>query len=515
MKHLPLIFAALALAVPALGAQLYDITLSNSEKYTQCQLRYKGSSVTKFTGTNKKGKVVTKEVATSSILSMREVKAKPAAPKAEKKAADKKAEREPEKKTETAVEEPNSEEGAASGDASKEEEAKTEPAPAAPEPAAEEETASHTQNATLRLRAQLENAEKEYAELSKPSSMLAHSFERLKTSIGEKLDKLDANALEVATLQQEYNRAGTGDFQFTIVTRDQREQYLRDGAAAYKAMVIDMQEKPGARKVGGIDKFELMRERYQGIPEYKSAYEWYVRTLKALDKKWKKMLEKEESRRKNLQAAKKSAMDEADQAEFEKLRQQFEADGEDIGSVWYNPRPRNMRMLRGACTKVYDALRRNAEAKLDPAVGTVPALLKQFWDTMDEARQLMISGQLDQANDKLKNDPSYDLIRRLKATIFPQDYREPMMAQRAALQKEILERQRTRRTVKTKLDRQASTLERSTGSVTAQINALVEMIRNEKDADSGDNTVNMEDSMNEEEEEEGEDSDAPDSEDEE
>ena len=54
--------------------QLYDITLSNAERYTQCKITYETDSVIKFRGTDKSGKVVTKEVKASSVLVRKEVK---------------------------------------------------------------------------------------------------------------------------------------------------------------------------------------------------------------------------------------------------------------------------------------------------------------------------------------------------------------------------------------------------------------------------------------------------------
>lgn len=56
------------------ATQLYDITLSTAEKFTQCQIKYRGTAMTKFTGKNKKGEEVSMEVKTSSILLMKEVK---------------------------------------------------------------------------------------------------------------------------------------------------------------------------------------------------------------------------------------------------------------------------------------------------------------------------------------------------------------------------------------------------------------------------------------------------------
>ncbi len=500
MKLFTLTLASLALSAPILYAKVYDITLTNADTYTQCDVKYRGSR-TKFIGKDKNGKVQTVEVPSSRILTMREVEevAAPAptpapAPEAEKPAA----------QTEQAPQEEKKSEAPAEAEAKP----AVAPAPAAPaeaqpategaEPAAQDD--GQAQNATLRLREKLAQIDSEYAGLREPSKSLARRVSYIRERIVNSLDKLDKQALKVAELQDVFNKAGRGEYTFEFGSEEQRSQYVRDGEAAYKAMLIDMKEKPGARKVGGIDKFEIMRERYQGIPEYREAYSWYIKTLRALDKKWNGMLTKEEKKRKGYQPAKKEAMNAADTAELEKLRASFEADGEDIAAVWFNPRPRNIQMLKLACHKVNDALRRNQGTTLDEAVGTVPSLLTQFWSSMDEARRHMMEGQLDQAEETLKKDASYDLLRRMRTNIFPSDYRNPVMEQHKKLEDEIRTRKRNVRNTMTKLEREASVLERDTGSAEAQIDALLEEIQREKSLDAGENTVAMEESMNEPEE---------------
>ncbi len=497
MKHFPLILAALAFSVPSLYAKVYNITLTNADTYTQCQIKYKGSS-TKFVGKNKKGEVKTLVVPSSQILTMKEVAEEKPAPAAE---APKPAPAAPE--AVPAAEGPKAEGDTPAASEEKKEEgaaAEEQPAPAPAEGEQQAQDDGQAQNASLRLREKLTGVDNAYAELRAPSKALSRRVSVTRERIVNSLDKLDKQALTVAELQGQFNQAGHGEFTFDIVSTEQRSQYQRDGEAAYQAMVIDMNEKQGARKVGGLDKFEIMRSRYQGIPEYKQAYEKYIRTLKALDKKWTKMLATEEKRRKSAQAAKKAAMADDDEKELEALRASFEREGEDIAAVWYNPRPRNIAMLKSACNKVAGALRHNESTKLDDAVGTIPSLLNQFWEAMDNARRHMVAGELDQAEDVLKKDGSYDVLRRMRADIFPSDYREPIMEQRKKLEDEIRDRKRDSRNIKTKLEHEASALERAAGSAEAQMNALLEEIQRERDLDAGENSVAMEASMSEPEE---------------
>lgn len=485
-------FFSLALLVCSISslqaAQLYDITLSTAEKFTQCQIKYRGTSMTKFTGKNKKGEEVTKEVKTSSILMMKEVKPakvaepEPAAAEPETPAkADASA-------SDSPAEEPAAGEDApaADGDEGTEGEA-AEPETAIPQ----NDSGDKAKDAAVRLRDKLAKVESAYASLAKPSRAIVSRMKNGKSRIESNLQNIDKNALEVASLQEQYNRANTADFTFEVVPADERDKYVQDGQAAYKAMLIDVQEKKRSRKIAGLDKFEILRERYQGIPEYKEAYSWYIRTLKDLEKKYTDLIAKEDKKRKNLQPAKKAAMEESDREEYEKLIAQLEAQGEDITKVWYTPTPRNRQMLSTCLNKVNDVLRRNANAQLDPAVGTVPSLIEQFWAAMDKARQLMIAGDLDGAEETLRRDPSFNILNRLKTQLLPEEFKSPLRDQRRELDQEIKKRSRDRKELQRKLERQLANLERLASSAEAQIDDLMMAVEQEKDLEAANETTEI------------------------
>lgn len=351
------------------------------------------------------------------------------------------------------------------------------------------------QDATLRLRKELKSIDEELRNISKPSRSLVSACNNATSRVTRSLADMDKLALEVADLEEQFRQAGSGDYTFEEVSADARDAYARDGAAAYKAMERDMKEKKKKRKVGGLDKFEIMRDRYQGVPEYKQAYDWYLKTLKSLSKSWKSMQEKEKARRKNLPPAKKEALTKADEEEMEKLEELFSKDGEDIATVWYTPSAKNEVMLRNCVNKVEDALRRNKDKDraLDPASGTVPALLTQFWEMMDNARHAMITGDLEGAEDILKNDASFKLISRLKPALLPAEYKEPLISEHNKLLQEIQKRSRAYRTVKANLERKGSTLERMISAAQAQIDSAKDAIARESDIDAGDKTAEKED----------------------
>ena len=490
MKRPTFLLALLACGASLLNAaDVFDITLSNAKRYTQCRIVYEAGGNTKFTGYDRTGKEVTLEVKTSSILDKRE-----AAPKPVNKATPV----EPEIKDAPATT-PATTEGETTAPAEGTEapvtegEQTAEPTPAPQPPVVtEDEEAAKVKNISLRLREQLAHVDAELASLSAPSRSLKSLCENRKRTLTSKLAELDRLAIQVAELQTQYNNVTSGAYEFTVINSDDRDKYTRDALAAYQAMLIDVKEYKNARKVGGLDKFDILRDRYQGVPEYKEAYKWYMSTLKDLSKRWNNLLKREETKRAKLNPAKKSDMQKRDQEAYDKLEEQFKKNNEQIAQVWYNPDNRNLVMLKAATIKVKDALRRNENGLTDTAIGTVPTLIASYWDANDRARQFMINGDYEGAEKILEEDAAYQTILRLNRNLLPDDYKNPMRAQRQALSQEIKKRARERVKLERDLQRTISRLESATSAAEAQINAMLEQIAREKEVDTQATTIEIE-----------------------
>ncbi len=486
MKRLTHLLAMVACGVSLVqAADLYDITLSNAKRYTQCRIIYEAGGNTKFTGLDRKGNPVTMEVKSSSILDKREVAPKPVAtPQPTPAPAP---EPEAPATTDTAATDttPSSDTPATDAATPATENAEeTENTTESSAAVVDEENVAKVKDVSLRLREKLAQADAEYASLSKPSRSLQNLCQGRKQLLNNKLTELDKLAIEVAELQTNYNNVKGADYVYKHISSDDRNKYERDGKAAYQAMLTDVKQYKNARKVGGLDKFEILRDKYQGIPEYKEAYKWYISTLNDLSRRWENLLKRENSRRSKLNSAKKSDMDERDRIDYDKLEQQFEKNGEQIAQVWYNPDNRNLVMLRAATNKVRDALRRNENGLKDETIGTVPALITQYWETTEKARQLMINGDFEGAESTLKEDEAYKKILRLKVQLLPEEYKSPLRAQRQDLEQTIRNRARERKQLKSQLERKISSLESAASSAEAQINVMLEKIAQEKEVDT-------------------------------
>lgn len=481
MKKISLALSLMALGLSlAQAAQVYTITLTSAERFTDCTVIYKSSSTTKFRGKDNAGKTVTKEIPTKNIIMMREI----------------------------VKETPEPEQPAAPAPTTEPQEAATEQPAATPTTEAAQENKQpdtiqdgnvnqrqgeeKAKDATLRLRATLAELDTQMAKISKPSRSLQSQVTQAKRRVTSQLEDMDKKALDVAKLQDEFNKAGAADYSFDKVSVEQRDQYSRDGEAAYKAMKIDMKERKGRRKVAGLDKFEIMRERYQGIPEYKESYAWYVKTLYALQKKWTNMHSKEEAARKRLQSDKRNHRVTQDEEEYQSIAAKLKEEGDDIAKVWFVPPARNLKMLSLSVNKVKDAIRRNEDRPLDDEVGTVPSLISQYWESMDKVRMAMVTGNLEGAEKLLRENGAYPIIVRLKTHLLPNEYRTPLVEQYRDVEKEIRKRMREYNSLKRQLERETAALDRLTNSAEAQLNSAMTAVQKELDTDAGENTMEVE-----------------------
>lgn len=507
MKRPLSIFALLALSASVLqAAPMYTIHLSNSERFTECTVIYRSDTSTKFRGKNRDGKMVTKEIPSSSILAMREVEVqapeeeKPSAPAEDKPAEQAQADTAQPSEAEKKDDEQPADNADKTDEGNAAAESATPPAPPAPEfedaNLKQVSGEDKAKDVTLRLREKVQLIDKELAGIQKPSRTLTSICANTKTRVNQQLEEMDKLSLQVAELQVKFNAAGVAEYQFSVPP-DDRDKFLKDATAAYNAMVIDMKEKKSRRKVGGLDKFEILFERYQGAPEYKQAHAWYLQTLKDLQKRWTKMQAAEKKKRSKLPTQRAEAMNDSDNEEFEKMEAYFKRNGEEVAKVWYTPSSRNMKMLTNCINKVNDTLRRNDYAKLSEEAGCVPELLQRYWATMEEARNQLVCGNLEAAEKLLRDDESLQTISSLRANTMPQEYRKPMLDEHRAIMNEIRQRTRDIRSLQHSLERSTNQLNRAVSSAEAQINNALDAIEREKAMQTEDQSIEI---VNEEEE---------------
>ena len=455
------------LATTAAAKQLYNITLSDTSRYTDCAIIIQGSTETKFNGTDKEGFLVTKTVKNDEILVKAPVeKAEPAPqPKAEEQP------KEEVKQEQPAAEEPQ--------------EQPKEETPAAEEPQEQAQPAPLEFSAIAdSLHKQLDEIDKSIAAIKTPKFSLERRAKRVRETVDRKLVDVEKLAQQVTDARAELEASNVKPYAFEIVTPEQRTQYAVDGKAAYDAMVADMKTGKNSRRVGGLSKFEEMRMKFQGVPEYQQAHSWYISTLKELHKKWGKLRDNEDNRRRKFVGERREKLDQDDQKEIEKITKMLEDGNEKYETAWITPSPHNARMLQTAVSRIEDALRRNSKEKMDDAVGQVPEMLEKFWAEMDQAKALLDSGKCAQARELLNKSTIFKSLIGLNRDLFPEDYRKPITDQRRDLENTIRDRERELMRAKRTLDGSTSRLERAVESLERQIEALNPEIERAQEAEA-------------------------------
>lgn len=438
----------------AAAKQLYNITLSDTSRYTNCSVIIQGSTETKFNGIDKEGFVISKTVKNDEILVMAPVEKEEPAPKP-------KAEEQPQEEVKQDQPAPQAEE-----------QPQEEP-PAAESPQEQAQPAPLEFGAIAdSLHKQLDEADKAIAAIKAPKFSLERRAKRVRETVDRKLADVEKLAQQVTDARAALEASNTNPYTFEIVTPEQRTQLEADGKAAYDAMVADMKTGKNSRRVGGLSKFEEMRTRFQGVPEYKQAHSWYISTLKELHKKWGKMRDNEDNRRRKYVGERREKLDQEDQKEIEKVTKMLEDENEKYETAWITPSPHNARMLETAVSRIEDALRRNTHEKMDDAVGKVPEMLNAFWAEMDKAKALLDAGKCAEARELLNKSTIFKSLIGLNRNLFPEDYRKPISDQRRDLENTIRERERELMRAKRTLDGSTSRLERAVESLARQIEAL-------------------------------------------
>ena len=455
------------LTTVAAAKQLYNITLSDTQRYTDCSIIIKSETETKFNGTDKDGFMISRTVKNDEILVMAPVVKEEPAPKPEAKEQTEEQPQAPEQPQE----EVKPQDPAAQAQDQAQEQPKAEEPVEEATPVAD--AARDFKAISDSLHAQLDEADKVIATITTPKFSLERRAKRVRDMVERKLAEVETIAQQVQEAKDAANAKDAKPFSFDIVTPEQRTQYETDGKAAYDAMVADMKPGKNSRRVGGLSKFEDLRKNFKGIPEYKQAHAWYISTLKDLRKKWGKMRDAEDTRRRKAVGERRERMDQEDAKEIEKITKMLAAENEKYETAWITPSTHNARMLETAVSRVEDALRRNSNENMPDAVGRVPEMLKTFWDEMDQVKALMDAGECAKAKELLSKSDTFKELNRLNRDLLPETYRKPLLDQRRALENAVRERERDIQRAKRTLDSATARLDRAVENLNRQIEGLM------------------------------------------
>ncbi len=344
---------------------------------------------------------------------------------------------------------------------------------------------SRASDITISIRTRLNEVDERLKTLEDPSASLLSTIAARKEKLTEDLDKLDVEAMELAKSEEEFRASLVMDFQFTVVTPEQRMQYITDGKAVYDAMVNGFDEPNIDRRIDALNLYEQLNDNYRGLPEYAAAQKQYYDMLEKLVKHWKKTEESEERKRQRMSADRRQKLTEKEDKVLSSLDEKY---GEPVRSAmmkqWIAPYKKSYPMTIAIMKRAEGELRNRDLPDREyekENIGIIADLLTEYWKLLDQARLLMCEGKLEEAAQLMDNDQGYRQILRLNRNILPAKYRDPIVEQYSELKKEIMRRQRERRSREGVLTRQINSLHSSANTCESAIEGIYREISRAKE----------------------------------
>lgn len=339
-------------------------------------------------------------------------------------------------------------------------------------------------SANITLRNNFLLIDKEMAKLKSPSAALRGTVKSRKSNIERNFKRLEEQVTKLGELQTEFNQSNKGSYSFKQESTEERNLYITNGLTAYKAMMVDLEGRSEVARIRGLNQFEKFAENYQGLPEYKKAFEIYSETILKLEKIWGTAIKAEERKMKYFNEARIERSKAMAKAQHNKFKEKCKKENIDIETEWFSPHRRNLITLELANRRVIRAAQaiRSSEEQEDGReikrtdAEDVPVLLTKFWTKLDKIRQLMVAGELVEAQNQLSDSDDSLGVLRLNRRIFASEYRTPLQKEHRDLENEIRNRLRSRQAIERKLENAINKLDRSIAQIQTQIDAVCEEI---------------------------------------
>lgn len=342
----------------------------------------------------------------------------------------------------------------------------TAPAAAAEKPAdedaaataAEEEEPAET-DVIASVNKKLQAIEKAFADLEKPNRTITQNYNRQVEDANERLKKMETLKGQIAELEAKLAASGTAEYTFSVVPDEDRYKYETEGNELAKRVIDSLNGKSEAVQIEGLRLFEVMRDTYQGLPQFKEAHSLYQKLVSKFEKKWSIQLDNIKRERQKWPSSRKDKVSEGEQLQFDNLVRKLESENLNIDEDWFAPKMSNSLMLDRALSRARRA-KGSMQNKVAESGGKVPELLHRFWENMDAARDLMVAGKHDEAIDKVSNDDSYRDLTSMSRNILPEEVREGLRKQMEELRNEARRRQGEVRGLERDISRVVANLER-------------------------------------------------------
>ena len=360
--------------------------------------------------------------------------------------------------------------------AAEDESAEGEEAPAA----AEEEKEASAADIIAALKKRKEEIDRLFADLAKPNKSTTQMYNRHVEEVKERVKKMEEIKTQMDELEAKQRNSGGVEYIFSTVPEDERYKYETEGNELATKTLNALNGKSEAAQIEGLRLFEMLRETYQGLPQFKEANAIYQKLVSKFEKKWSTLLDNIKRERQKWPASRKDKVTEGEQAQYDYFVRKFEGEKRDVEEDWFLPRPNNALLVDKALARARRAKTVMQNRTLEDG-GKVPELLHLFWANMDEVRDLMVAGKLEEAYDKSGDDKSGRELLGMNRYMLPESVKEGIRKESDALRNEIRKRQGEARSLDRDITRVRTSFEREVRYLEARMDRMLDTLLAAKD----------------------------------
>lgn len=353
-------------------------------------------------------------------------------------------------------------------------------APSAEETPAAEAAEDTQPDAIAAVRKKMELIDQAYASLEKPRKATTQNYNRHVEEVKERLKKMEDIKTQLDELEIKKAATGGSDYIFEVVPEEDRYKYETEGNALAKKAIDNLSSKSETAQIEGMRFFEMLRDTYQGLPQFKEANLLYQKNVNKFEKKWNTQLEGIKRERQKWPSSRREQTTEGEQRQYDALANKLARDSRNIEDEWFVPKMGNAIMLDKALSRARRA-KSIQQSKTVEEGGKVPELLHSFWGSMDEVRELMKEGKLEEALDKVGEDTSYRELMSMSRYLLPDYVKEGIRKQSDELRSEIRSRQNERRNVERELSRTITAFDREVHYLETRMDRMLESLLNDKE----------------------------------
>lgn len=361
-------------------------------------------------------------------------------------------------------------------------EAKADGAQGGEDAAGEEEEASSTEgkDALEVMAAKNARLDQVYASIEKPNRATRDRYSAHTKDYKERLEKIEGIRKQVEELTAKKQTLLSLPYEFSIVPEESRYVYEQEGEELAKKVYDALNSKSETTQLEGLRRYGALKESYQGLPRFKEVTNAYQKVVFRLDKKWNTLRDNIKKERAKWPHSKLDKLMESERTQYDALVRKMESSDLNIDEVWFLPRGNNSLMLEKALEHSRRA-KQSLQNKSVDVPNNVPQLLHDYWAYADGVRELMQSGNYEEASNKLSDDDSFRAVSSLSRYAMPEVYKDGIRKQQEDMRNELRRRKSEQTSLDREMQRATSSLEREMSNLDMRIDRVMESIEAAKE----------------------------------